>query len=266
MLTADTALRAVAAGLAAVLTVAALEYALLLRAGALGPGGLFDWDILRLRRTVIRYPAARPLDRMFASPNATGTWLATAPLGGIGAAVFWNTPAGAAAALLSALFLLLAAARFPFGRDGADQVALFWSLAVLGYQLHPTPAAATVFGYLICAQLTGGYAVAGWSKLSARDWTRGSAMAMVLHSSCYGNPPLAQHVPLRAAYLAGLAVAIWEATFPAVWLLPEPAALTFLAVGVAFHLGCWLVMGLNTFLLTFAAGYPALVWLVSGRA
>ena len=38
-------------------------------------------------------------------------------------------------------------------------------------------------------------------------------------------------------------VIAWEVTFPLVFVLPTPGAVAYLAVGVAFHVGCALVLG-----------------------
>ena len=35
----------------------------------------------------------------------------------------------------------------------------------------------------------------------------------------------------------------WEVTFPLVFVLPTPGAVAYLAVGVAFHVGCAVVLG-----------------------
>lgn len=223
---------------------------------------MFDWTVLRLRRSVVKFEVSSPVDHLFASPSATMIWLVTLPLAAILTVVAWPLHLALVSSAWVVVSYVLLALRFPFGRDGADQVALFLALAVLAYQLHPTESAATVILVLICIQLTAGYMIAGWSKLTAPAWIRGDAMHSILRSSCYGCPPLAKRIDRRMAHVAGLSVAVFEGLFAVIWFAPAPVGVAFLAFGLVFHAGAWAIMGLNSFFLTFSAGYPALFWLV----
>ncbi|WP_280262222.1 hypothetical protein [Nocardia wallacei] len=222
-----------------------------------------DWGILRLRHSVLNSPAGRPVDRLFSSPRATTAYLVAGPLSAAVSVLAWRTPIAAVSGFTTVVFALLLAVRFPFGRDGADQLALLLTLATAAYSLAPTETAARVILLVICAHMTGSYLVAGWSKLVSRAWTTGNAMHLILTSSCYGNPHLARAIPKPLQHLAGVSAAVFEALFFVVWFADPPIAFTLLGIGLFFHLMCWVAMGLNTFLLTYAAGYPALVWMIT---
>jgi uncharacterized membrane protein (DUF485 family) len=74
---------------------------------------------------------------------------------------------------------------------------------------------------------------------------------------------LSEHSALARA--ATLAVLAWECAFPLVLVLPAPFAYVMLALGVLFHVTNAVVMGLNTFVWSFVATYPAVIWVVQHR-
>jgi hypothetical protein len=56
----------------------------------------------------------------------------------------------------------------------------------------------------------------------------------------------------------GWSVMLFEAVFPALLLAPYPVALAAAMVGVGFHVGCAVLMGLNSFPWAFPATYLCL--------
>jgi hypothetical protein len=54
-------------------------------------------------------------------------------------------------------------------------------------------------------------------------------------------------------------VVIFECAFPIVLVAPQPVTWLLLLIGLSFHLGCAITMGLNSFLLVFPATYPCVV-------
>jgi hypothetical protein len=57
-----------------------------------------------------------------------------------------------------------------------------------------------------------------------------------------------------------LALVLWESGFVIALIAPRPVLWMMLAAGLVFHLSCAWVMGLNTFLWAFAAGYPCVIF------
>ena len=57
-------------------------------------------------------------------------------------------------------------------------------------------------------------------------------------------------------------VIIWECLFPLVLVAPKPVIIAFFAIGVAFHVACAFVMGLNRFVWAFCGCYPS-VWVTA---
>ena len=54
----------------------------------------------------------------------------------------------------------------------------------------------------------------------------------------------------------------WEVTFPLVFVLPTPGAVAYLAVGVAFHVGCAVVLGSTASCGSFYGCYAS-VWAIA---
>ena len=55
-------------------------------------------------------------------------------------------------------------------------------------------------------------------------------------------------------------VIVMETLFPLCLVVPQPWGWPFLGWGVAFHLLCAVIMGLNSFFWAFVATYPALLY------
>jgi hypothetical protein len=56
-------------------------------------------------------------------------------------------------------------------------------------------------------------------------------------------------------FTAGWLVMLFEVIFPIVFVAPAPIVAVLLMVGLAFHLGCAVLMGLNSFVWAFPATY-----------
>lgn len=110
----------------------------------------------------------------------------------------------------------------------------------------------------VSAQLTLAYTVAGVAKIISPLWWNGSGLAGVLGTRNYGTVTLARvygrHKALAVA--SSIAVIAFETTFVLAWLLPPQAVAAYLSIGVVFHIGVAVMMGLNTFLFAFLAAYP----------
>jgi hypothetical protein len=78
----------------------------------------------------------------------------------------------------------------------------------------------------------------------------------------YGSRAAGRFVNGRPWLCVALAWAVIfsECLFPLSLAVPMPVALALLAGGVAFHVTSGVVMGLNTFIWSFLATYPAILW------
>ena len=244
--------------------IASLE--LLARPRSLARGGLLSWEVAKLRAAWLTHGGlARCLDRLFTGYGllvlvvlraAAAAWLVAGHTGAAHLTVV-------VVASLTTLLLML---RTPYGNDGADQMCLLVLLAALiARATGPRPAVLTAALWFIALQACLSYATSGIAKLLGRSWRDGSGIVGILSTNTYGLPALALMLARHNSLAVGVSWVIiaTETLFSFVLLVPEPWILGVLAGGLVFHLGCAVIMGLNTFVWSFAAAYPAILWVAS---
>lgn len=110
----------------------------------------------------------------------------------------------------------------------------------------------------IAAQAVLAYSTSGIAKLISPVWRDGTGLAGVLSTVDHGTPAvglwLRRHSSLSK--LASWVTIGFECTFIIVLVLPTQLGAGLLALGVMFHAGCAVLMGLNSFLWAFPATYP----------
>jgi hypothetical protein len=114
------------------------------------------------------------------------------------------------------------------------------------------------------AQLVLSYFVSGVAKLGDPAWRAGRALPAILQLPQYRVPPRFAAVVRRLPRAATWAMLAFECGFPLALAGPAICA-GALAVGAAFHLANAIGFGLNRFLWTWLAAYPALLYVVGGR-
>jgi hypothetical protein len=148
------------------------------------------------------------------------------------------------------------------GGDGAEQlseiVLLSASLALL-----PSPGEARVqlAVIFIAAQLTLSYVAAGIFKLISPVWRSGEALPGILNTYGHGVAWASYAVGRWRwmGFAAGWLVMLFEVIFPVVFVGPPWLVTILLATGFAFHLGCAVLMGLNSFVWAFPATYACVL-------
>jgi len=113
----------------------------------------------------------------------------------------------------------------------------------------------------IAAQLALSYVAAGIFKLISPVWRSGEALPGILNTYGHGVA-WASHVVGRRKWIgfaAGWLVMLFELIFPIVFVAPPSLVAVLLAAGFAFHLGCAVLMGLNSFLWPFPATYACVL-------
>ncbi len=167
--------------------------------------------------------------------------------------------------VIVALSSLLLGLRMPLGQDGSDQMNIVILVpSALAFLCHHEVAKVAVLLF-IAGQASLAYATSGISKLISPMWRSGDAIPQVLSTLSYGNGSafrlLSSHQTL--ARIASWSVILYEILFGC-WIVAGPhAALGILAVGVLFHICCAAAMGLNCFLWSFIATYPAVLFSAS---
>ena len=247
--------------------IATLE--MLARPRAFDRGGLLGWEVAQLRAPWLTHGRlARVLDRLFSGSGLRALLILRAAAAACLVAGL-DGAALAAAVLTAAAASLLLMLRTCYGNDGADQMCLLvlLSAALARASGSGAPMVAAVLCFL-ALQACLSYATSGIAKLCGPAWRDGSGIVGILSTHTYGMPrlasSLARHRPLAIGF-SWLVIGS-EILFPLVLVAPDSWIPVFLLAGLSFHLGCALVMGLNTFVWSFAATYPAVYWLASSGA
>jgi hypothetical protein len=169
----------------------------------------------------------------------------------------------------AALFLLFAqlavCVRFRGTFNGGSDyltvlILMALSVAWLGNAKENPIAGQAALAY-IAVQVTFSYFIAGVAKLKEPAWRDGAALRAFLSAEGYGAPDFVRRLldGERRCLALSWGVLCFECGFPLAWLDPR-MCLPLLALGIVFHLGNWLVFGLNRFLFAWSAAYPALLF------
>jgi hypothetical protein len=151
------------------------------------------------------------------------------------------------------------------GLDGSDQmqIIIFSSLAVF-YWVTDLEARMIAL-WFIAAQSMLSYFAAGIAKLASPIWRSGDAIVGIMATDHYGNQLLSQLLR-KNHHLAAIvcwSVILFECLAPTLVFAGPTSCLVFLGCGFIFHSVIAVMMGLNTFLWSFGATYPAVIFLAT---
>lgn len=165
-------------------------------------------------------------------------------------------------ALILALSSLLFNLRMPVGRDGSDQMNVLIIGPACMAMLCNRHVAYTSVLLFVAAQASLAYTTSGVAKLISPVWRSGDALPQILSTLSYGNQRAAQflHSHHVLSLILSWVVISFEAGFLLAFLIGPRATLVMLLFGAVFHLSCAVLMGLNCFLWSFVATYPAILF------
>ncbi|HTA14053.1 MAG TPA: hypothetical protein VK781_04265 [Solirubrobacteraceae bacterium] len=229
-------------------------------------GGLYGYAVLATGRPMTLWGPFAPLfGAVFRYPAVLG--LAGAQLLGATCLLLAATmrtpaliaPAGLACLLIMASRMLLYV-RNQLGLDGADQMTLVVCTGLSVALLVPDYGAQLLAIDYVAAQLLLSYAVAGIAKAVSPVWRSGRAVPGIMSTIGYGSPAVGGFLKRNPtlAKAACWSVILFECSAPLMILLGTPGALVIVAVGLGFHVSIAVLMGLNNFVWSFGAAYPAL--------
>jgi hypothetical protein len=255
----DTVLRLVERIAAVGVVVSSLEW--LARPEQLRDESAFGWEGLSTRTAwTSTGPVGAVLGALFRYPAVLAVCAVR-----LAAAVVLLAPVGPTArvgsvAAITALALLLRL-RTPVGLDGSDQMSTIVFVTVALAHLAPSARGVELCLWFLALQACLAYVTAGWLKLTQPLWRDGTYLTRILRSQTYGYPALGTYLDVRPAAARWMTsgVLAFECLFPLALVLPPPAAVVAVATGLAFHVATALTMGLNTFVWSFAAAYPAVL-------
>jgi hypothetical protein len=193
--------------------------------------------------------------------------LLTLQVSGALAIFFVGLSSGWSALCLLASSFSLVAARWlrQFGGDGAEQMGVIvLAAAICGVCPWPSESRVRIAVAFVAAQVSLSYVTAGIAKLMSPMWRSGRALPAILmthdHGVAWASACL--HAWPTVALLLGWAVIVFECLFPLLILGPGWLCAATLIGGLIFHVGCALLMGLNSFIWSFIATYPCVLALV----
>jgi hypothetical protein len=227
--------------------------------------GVFAWRILSSRPEIVRLRHMRSVVDLLGSYKVfvALNWLR---LGCCFALPFLLSTRTVALPLLAALALssVVFLARNIVGCDGSDQMGLVVLVGLTVYLLTSDTFIQRVALLFIAGQALLSYTVAGGAKLLSPKWRQGSALREIMNTRTYGAVSLAvriERLPRTAQVLLSWSIIGLETGFAIVLFLPWPWCFAVLGCGLLFHLATALSMGLNTFMWSFAATYPSVLFL-----
>jgi hypothetical protein len=234
---------------------------LLVRRRALTKGGLLDYEILGLLKgTIASHDTARA--RMFRSlmDQRFYSFILVVQLLAAGALIV--APTLTALVCVTAVLQLLMMKRNHLANDGSDDMVTVVLVSTAVALVAASNVAIVSWAVFLTGQLLLAYFVSGISKAQSDGWWRGDAVTGVVGTRIFGHPRFAQILARHptSGSLLTRGTFFFEVLFPAFLFAPKPVFLAALAAMLAFHLGCAVIMGLNTFVWAFAACYPAALW------
>jgi hypothetical protein len=151
------------------------------------------------------------------------------------------------------------------GGDGAEQMAMI-VLVAAAFAVFPNLSANRILIAVafIAAQGALSYLTAGIAKLISSKWRSGFAIRDILSTYTHGHPlafSWLQKYP-TLSFIGCWSVILFECLFPIMIFGPEWLLIATLVIGLSFHIGCAVFMGLNSFLWSFPGVYPCIVAVV----
>ena len=169
--------------------------------------------------------------------------------------------------ICSVFFLnLLMNFRTPYGLDGSYQMTLVILFALSLGSLFgvDSPVSSMCFLFLAGELLTSSF-IAGFNKLISPMWRTSSALNGIFSTRNYGHGfffQLITRTQLLTTFLSWF-VFLFEMLFFTVLFFHPMYTILFFTIGLLFHVFNAIFMGLNNFLFTFSAAYPALFYCVN---
>jgi hypothetical protein len=236
---------------------------------AFGQDGIYSFELLRTGRYFfLEGPLAKPLGNLMAFPGV----LVLPILQLICAATLLALPFAdpqtyrwlgviACSGILAARMLLYA--RNVFGQDGSDQMLLVVHMSALVVYLAGNGTVAAIALSCAAGQLILSYWIAGIAKAMGPMWRSGKAIPAITRTIGYGQPRLGSFLShrTRLSRLLCWSVILFECLGPFLVLGGKNGALIFITLGLMLHIGIAVVMGLNVFVWSFAATYPAVIFI-----
>jgi hypothetical protein len=240
----------------------------LYRIDVFSEGGVLSWRVLNIKsKPIILRPFWKALDYIFEpSTFAKMLWLKlVASVSLVVVLLIHISPVVLAILTSFILFsLLLLNFRTVLGLDGAHHMNIVVFTASTLFFIAPAESWASRFCVVfIGAQAVLAYAVSGIAKLIGPSWRNGEAMAGIMSTKIYGHRALGKlfkNNPMLST-ATGWSVMAFQCVFILTLFVDKETLSILLVLGTLFHVSTAVFMGLNGFVFSFVATYPAIIYL-----
>jgi hypothetical protein len=246
--------------------ITTLEYFTIIR--EFQSGGIYSWEVFRgmVSRAKAGKPWRRAVDLLYDKKGVSTLLLlrlvSAVLLIGI-SPERWEFTALAVTLAASHLAFSL---RQVFGEDGSDQMNSIIAITIaVCVGPHSSPWLLEIGLWFLALQACLSYFSAGVAKIVSPVWRSGAAVLLVFNTGSYGDESAGAFLTRYPAVARAMTwgTVVFEVTFPACLLLPPRMMWLILGCGVAFHLTIAVVMGLNNFVWSFLAVYPAIAYVAA---
>lgn len=221
-----------------------------------------DWNVLRTKYRALSRRSPGPLESSVSSGNVFRIVIALQAFAAICLVIFFHSGPWAIGLCGYVLGVrLLLGLRLSYGLDGSDQMhTIVWS-GLLVFLASPSASIKDLALAFIAAQLLLSYLTSGIAKLLSPIWRSGRAVGLIVRTESYGHKNaygLIERLHLSGPLSRG--TILLEVVGPLLVLMGPRATMVFVVCGVMFHLGSAILMGLNSFVWSFIACFPAVLY------
>jgi hypothetical protein len=226
-----------------------------------GDNGVYSWKIVR---TGHRWSTVGPIARVLDFTFSVFTYRLLNVSQVVASLALLSLPSSSLSPLFVAWLFVLRALnnlRHEYGLDGSDQMTAIILGSLTLFYLSPTHLAQDLVLWFITFQSLLAYLSSGTAKIISPVWRSGRAFGQILNTQSYGShmaSKLLRRFPILSQ-IACWSVMAFQISFPVMALSSTTTCKVAIVLGIAFHLGIAIAMGLNNFVWSFTAAYPA-VW------
>lgn len=229
---------------------------------AYSDAGLFAWQIQRTGPQLSIYAKKLRLDFVCRYPNVVVV-LVLRLLSAIAIPILiWLHYSTLIPLLMVAAINLIMQVRNSQSNDGSDQMSAVCFIALALAAVINTELSKSFALFFIAAQAALAYGTSGFLKMMKKGWYTGEYPIEVLKTASYGDRQVLA-ITLKRKLLAqafGLMVVFGDCLLSLSFAFPPGICIYILGFGVFLHIGIGRVMGLNTFMWSYIATYPAILF------
>jgi hypothetical protein len=152
--------------------------------------------------------------------------------------------------------------RNAYSNNGADQLSNLILMAIAFCCIAFNNRQIKILSiYFVALQVSTAYFISGFYKIR-RKWLNGEYLNEVMSTQVFGNSYLFRLTfkQKKIAVFISISMISLEFLLAFAFLLPTDICKIVLLIGVLFHLGIAVIMGFNTFFITFLSTYPAIYY------